>query len=89
MGAWQRRAQHMVGSVAELPQPVGAVEYAGVFRETAEHNIYLFDQEMARIGVRYFAEFRGRRYRTTRFTIFVPTEQVGAVAAIAARLFRV
>ncbi len=89
VGAGQRRAQHMVGSAAELPQPVSAIDYAGVFGEEAEHNIYLFDQEMARLGVRYFAEYHGRRLRTSRFTIYVPEEHAAAVAAVAARLRKI
>jgi hypothetical protein len=76
----------MVASLADLPQPVVRIDFAGVFGQTAEHNIYLFDQEMARLGVRYFAEYQGRILRTTHFTIYVPQEQAAAVAAVAARL---
>jgi len=86
VGAWQHRAKHMVQSTAELRHPVARISYVGVFGESAEHNIYLFDQEMARLRVRYLAEYLGRRLRTTRFTIYVWEEQAAAVAAIAARL---
>ena len=81
--------QHMVDSMDELAQPVAAVTYTGVYGEEAGHNIYLFDQEMAKLRVRYFAEYRRDSYRMTLFTIYVPEEQAGAVAAVAARLHKI
>ena len=87
LGAWQHRAKHLVGSLAELRAPVTPISYAGVFGENAEHNIYLFDQEMARRGVRYFAECAGARF--PRFTIYVPKELAPAVVAVAARLRKI
>jgi hypothetical protein len=76
----------MVGSVDELEQPVAAVSYTGAYGEDAGHNIYLFDQEMAKLGVVYFAGYRQGVGRTTLFTIYVPADKVCMVAAIAARL---
>ena len=73
----------------ELHQPVSAIYYAGVFGEEPGHNIYLFDQEMARLGVRYFAKYHGRELRTTRFTIYVSEEQAPEVAAVATRLHKI
>ncbi|HJQ84448.1 MAG TPA: hypothetical protein VKA21_10255 [Candidatus Binatia bacterium] len=65
-----------------------AIDYAGAFGETAERNIYVFDQEMARLGVRYFAEYHGVRLRSTRFTIHVPEAWADVVAGVAAKLRR-
>jgi hypothetical protein len=78
----------MVGSVDELQQPVAAVTYTGVSGEDAGHNIYLFDQAIAKLGVGYFAEYRQGIGRTALFTIYVPEEQAGAVASLAARLHK-
>src|SRR5438034_801233 len=86
VGAWQHRTKHMVASKIELRQPVVPISYAGVCGEDAAHNIYLFDQEIARLAMRYFAEYKGCRLRSPRFTIYVAKEHAAAVGAVAARL---
>ena len=86
VGAWQRRAQHLVGSASELSQPVVRLDYAGRFGEEATHAAYRLDQAMARLGVRYYAEFRGGAYRTARFDIYVAADHASSAAAAIARL---
>ena len=83
---WQHRAQHIAESAEELSQPVVAVNYSGAFGEDAGLTIYRLDQEMAQIGVRYFAEYQGDDFRTAHFKIHVPTKHADAVAAVLARL---
>ena len=85
---WQHRAQHMVKSAEKLQQPVATINFSGAFGEDAGLLIYRFDQEMARIGVRYAAVLQSDAFRTAHFTIHVPTEHADAVAAILARLQR-
>src|SRR5262245_38783248 len=69
--AWQKRTQHRVRDVTAVPTPAVALPYRGEYRRDAAHNAYLLDQELGRLGVRYFAEYHGRRRRGGWFTVVV------------------
>jgi hypothetical protein len=89
VGAWGHRAQHMVASVVELTHPISRLDYAGEHGERAERSIYLFDQVIVGLVLRYFAEYRGRMFRTPLFIIYVSADSVGAVSAVAQRRHKI
>jgi hypothetical protein len=68
-----------------MPGDLTELNYPCPFGQTAAEAIYLFDQRMARTGIRYHAELHGSRLRSI-FTIRVPAECASTVRAIIARL---
>jgi hypothetical protein len=51
----------MVESPAALSQPTTRLSFSTIWGKTPWEAIYKFDQEMAKVGVPYFAEFAGGR----------------------------
>ena len=62
--AWESRAQHLVPLV-EIPVPHTKISYGGRFREEPASAIYRFDQEMAKLGLSYFAAWNGWSFEIT------------------------
>jgi hypothetical protein len=87
IGPWERRCQHTVADLAELSQPVVALWYVGEWGAALEHRAYVFDQEMARLGVRYHAAL-GVRFRRWALLVSVPESQAAKVAEVIDRLER-
>ena len=85
--AWRKQATHAVENLMELAGELTKVHFLCPFGRTAGESIYLFDQEAARIGFRYFAELSGARL-TRMFTLHVSADQAEVVGAIIARLRR-
>lgn len=84
---WRKQATHAVENAAELVGELTKVHFSCPFGRSAGECIYLFDQEAARLGLRYFAELGGARL-APMFTLHVPVDQAEAVHAIIARLRR-
>jgi hypothetical protein len=87
VGNWEHRAQHRVADPARLAQPVVSLWYNGEWGRELEHRAYVFDQEMANLGVPYFAEV-GIQYRRRVLRVTVPESQAAQVAEVIARLER-
>jgi hypothetical protein len=84
---WERRCQHLVADVAELQQPVTTLWYGGPWGTELEHQAYVFDQEMARLEIRYFAVL-AVRYRRYAWHLTVAESDAEQVAETIARLER-
>lgn len=74
---------HAVGSMAELGEAVATFPLQGWRGEKPAHLIYRLDQAMARTGIAYDAEYRGR---WEGFRLFVPAEHREQVRGLVARL---
>ena len=85
---WRNRAQHLVAAPEELSPPRATLCYFGAFGENAAHTIYLLDQRMARLGIPYFAQYHGRRWNRTQFTVVVSAEYTTLVTHAIARIER-
>ena len=85
VGPWQRRCQHTVASPTDLPQPVVSLWDVGAWGQKLEHRAYVFDQEMARLGLQYFAVL-GVRYGRRALRITISVSQSERVAEVIARL---
>ena len=55
IGPWKKRCQHTVSDIRELPQPVTQLNYCGIWCKKPKERAYLFDQEMAKLGISYHA----------------------------------
>lgn len=74
---WRKQATHAVDDVADLGTELVVLDYSCPFGRSPAESIYLFDQEMARIGARYYAELRGsRRYPVFRFHVLTACADV-------------
>jgi hypothetical protein len=87
IGAWQHRCQRLVSSPTELSQPVASLWYGGAWGHDLEHRAYVFDQQMGKLGVRYFATIRVC-YRRQAMLVTVAQSQAARVAEAIARLER-
>ena len=88
VGPWERRCQHRVADAARLVgHPLASLWYSGQWGQELEHRAYVFDQEMARLGVQYHA-VAAVRYRRWALWITVAASQVARVAEVIARLER-
>ncbi|MBI3469613.1 MAG: hypothetical protein HY000_41970 [Planctomycetes bacterium] len=74
-----------MADVFELKHPVTTLQFRGAFHKKTSENIYLFDQMVAKKGVRYHAEFLGR---WSGFRITVPENAAGIVNALLSNLDR-
>ena len=57
---WAKQAHHATASVQDLTPPLATLVYEGDWDQPPEKNIYKLDQEVARLGLRYFAEYLGQ-----------------------------
>ena len=57
---WVKQAHHATRSVQDLGAPLARLTYDGDWDKTPEENIYKLDQEVAKAGFQYFAEYLGR-----------------------------
>lgn len=78
--AWRKQAMHAVDDATQLGELV-ELSFMCPFGQSAAESIYLFDQEMARAGIRYCPELRGS-LRFPRFSLLVPADCADAVRAI-------
>lgn len=56
---WRKQAMHAVDE-SDLGEPLVFLMYAGEWGEPPSVKIYKFDQEIAKTGIRYHAEYLGR-----------------------------
>jgi hypothetical protein len=84
-GPWERRCQHIVADPLELTQPIVALWYVGKWGADLEHRAYVFDQEMARLGIRYYAKL-GIHFRRRALLISVSELQAAQVAEVIANM---
>ncbi len=82
--AWEREHQavHRVSSLDELPTPVVSFLYRKPRGKDAAESIYLFDQEAARSGIAYFAEYGCDASRWPAFSIWVSERDKNVVQQI-------
>src|SRR4051794_152216 len=83
---WEHQAVHMVASRDDLPTPVVSLMYSKPWRKDAAESIYLFDQEAAKAGIVYHAEYTPRTSRWHVFSISVREKDSDAVQKIIDRL---
>jgi hypothetical protein len=83
---WEHQAVHGVSSLDELPPPVVAFLYNKPWGKDAAQSIYLFDQEAARTGIAYYAEYGAGSSRWPAFSISVSERHKDAVRQIIERL---
>jgi hypothetical protein len=83
---WASRAVHAVESLDDLPAAVVSFRYRKPWGKDAAESIYLFDQEAARAGIVYHAEYGTTPDRWPAFEIRVSEEHEDAVRQILARL---
>jgi hypothetical protein len=76
----------MVASLAELPEPVAFFRYTTPREKDAAESIYLFDQEAARSGIAYYAEYGVGSSRWPAFSIWVSGKDKDATQQIIDRL---
>src|SRR6266436_6614375 len=82
---WRKQAQHAVDSVDELKGPVHPLLIQGRYGDSAPDMIYRFDQDMAKIGLPYYAEFSGWRHGWT-FRVWVLEDRASNVQEIISRI---
>jgi hypothetical protein len=80
------QAVHRVTCLDELPPPVVALPYRIPWGKDAAQSIYLFDQEVARSGIVYCAEYGPRSSPWSTFTIWVSEKDQDVVRRIIERL---
>lgn len=54
---WEHQAVHKVTALDDLPHPVAVLYYRKPWGKNASESIYLFDQEAAKAGIAYYAEY--------------------------------
>jgi len=84
---WRKQATHSVDEVPEAWDEVVELTYRPQSRRSPAEAIYLLDQEVAGMAIRYTAELGGTRCWPV-FTIRVPASCAAAVGAIIARIER-
>jgi hypothetical protein len=82
---WRKQATHAVDDPSELSGELVWDYYQCPSGRSPHQGIYLFDQEAARAGIRYYAELSGSRFYPA-FFIHVPVADKDKVTAIIARL---
>src|SRR5262245_53299185 len=82
---WRNRAPHSVKEPTELPGDLVVLTWYCPFGRSPAESIYLFDQGIARTGIRYHAELFGSRLQPG-FIIRVPAEGEATARAIIARI---
>jgi hypothetical protein len=82
---WEKQAAHMVESREGLPQPVTTLSFPEIWGKSPSDAIYLFDQEMAKVTIPYFMDFKGGR-RGYVFLIYVSENAAVTVQRIIDRL---
>jgi hypothetical protein len=76
----------MVESPDAIAEPTVTLSFRTVWGKNPSEAIYLFDQEIAKTGIRYFAELEGSR-RWYVFTIWVAESSTAEVQRILDRLY--
>jgi len=72
MAEWEHQAVHRVALLDDLPKPVSKLYFRKPWGKNRSESIYLFDQEAARAGIAYFAEYgQGQSSRWFVFSIWV------------------
>lgn len=82
---WSRRCQHMVVNLKQIGDSVTQLRYAGAWSKKLEDRAYVFDQEMARLGINYYAAVGDDFGRRILF-IIVAESEAGRVAELISRL---
>jgi hypothetical protein len=77
----------MVADPAELESPLTQLCYSGAWGEKLVHRAYVFDQEMARLGIKYHAVV-GVVFRRRVLLVTIPKSEASRVAECIARLER-
>jgi hypothetical protein len=83
---WQHQAIHSVSHLDELLPPVAVFHYRKPWGKDAAESIYLFDQEAAKSGIAYYAEYGAGFRRWRAFTIWVCETDNNAAQQIIERL---
>jgi hypothetical protein len=83
---WEHQAVHRVSSLENLPPPVVTFLYRKPWGKDTAESIYLFDQEAARAGIAYYAEYGAGSSRWPAFSIWVNEKDREAVREIIERL---
>lgn len=83
---WEHQAVHMVASLDDLPKPVAFLIYGKPWGKDSGESIYLFDQEVAKVGVMYYAKYLPGPGRWNAFSIWVSEKDKDAVQQIIERL---
>src|SRR5207245_11648426 len=78
---WRKQAVHAVDRADELHAPLVPLTYTCPCGKSPAEVIYLFDQSMARIGIRYQAELYGSRFFPV-FIIHVPIDSARTVTDV-------
>jgi hypothetical protein len=81
---WEHQAVHRASCPDDLPPPVVMFRYRNPWGKDAAESIYLFDQEAARSGVAYYAEYGGGRWPV--FSVWASEKDGHAVQQIIDRL---
>jgi len=69
---WEHQAVHRVLSLDDLTSPVASLHYRKPWGKNASESIYLFDQEAARAGIAYYAQYgQVQGIRRCLFSIWV------------------
>ena len=68
---WFIQAHHAVDDLENLQVPLVTLEYQRGFTDKPDLAIYKFDQQAAKVGLKYFAEFQGHGL----FKITVPKDK--------------
>jgi hypothetical protein len=83
--AWRKQAVHAVEEFPEESGDIVELTYSFPNDHSAAESIYLFDQRIARTGMRYQVELRGSGF-SSFFVIRVPASCVDRVSAIIAQI---
>lgn len=68
---WVHRATHRVASIDDLKPPPVMLYFRKPWGKNRSESIYLFDQEAAKAGISYYAEYRQNTSRWFMFHIWV------------------
>ena len=82
---WERRCQHRTDDLSKLAGPFSTLSYRGPRRCRFVVRVYRFDQEMARLGVVYYADV-AVEYRMRILRITVATKDLAKVKSAIERL---
>src|SRR5262245_54762638 len=83
---WVHQAVHRISCLDELPPPFVALLYRIPWGKVAAQGIYLFDQEVARSGIVYYAEYGPGSSLCRTFSIWVSEKNQEVVRRIIERL---
>lgn len=65
---WEHQAVHRVSSLDEIPEPVALLHFSKPWGKNPSESIYLFDQEVAKADIAYYAE--NRQLEGSRWFVF-------------------